>query len=170
MKKRYIYSILFGVPGFFVSLTITFIIFGATAGFIWIYVYGDNPWPKSTEKVLPVLFVLTFLVLWISSIILGLITGRNLEGNLSLQKSHILASIGATTLPIVLITLYQLSVGNIGPKSDSTLCSEFCGGKGFSVSGMPPNDSGERTCSCFDSDGQEAIKIPMNVGMSDVQE
>lgn len=81
-----------------------------------------------------------------------------------------MVSVGATTLPIVLIILHQLSVGNIGQKSDSTLCSVFCSGKGYSTSGMPPKDSGERICSCFDSDGQEVIKVPMDIDMSDKQE
>ena len=170
MKKRYLYSILYGAPGFFVSLIIAFIIFGAAAGFLWIYAYGDNPWPQSTDNILPALFILTFLVLWIASITVGFKAGIKFEENPGLNKNHILVSIGATTLPVVLIILYQSSVGNIGQASDSILCGEFCSGKGFSASGMPPKDSGERTCSCFDSGGQEAIKISMDIVISDKQE
>jgi len=131
---------MFGAPGFFVSLIITFFIFGAASGFLWIYVYGDNPWPQSTGKILFALFILIFLVLWISSIIAGFITGRNLEVNPGLNKDHIMASVGATAVPIVLIILHQLNVGNIGQRSDSRLCSEFCSGKGYSMSGMPRKD------------------------------
>ncbi len=154
---------LFGAPGFFVSLIITFFIFGGASGFLWIYAYGDNPWPQYTGKILPALFILTFLVLWISFIIVGFITGRNLEVNPGLNRNHIMASVGATTVPILLIILHQLSVGNMGQKSDSRLCSEFCSEKGYSMSGMPRKDSGERTCSCFDSNGKEVMKVPMDI-------
>ena len=89
MKKRYLYSILYGAPGFFVSLIIAFIIFGAAAGFLWIYAYGDNPWPQSTDNILPALFILTFLALWISSISVGFITGKKLEEKLAESKTII---------------------------------------------------------------------------------
>ncbi len=161
MKKRYLYSLLFGVPGFFVSLLIAFVIFGIAAGFLWLYVFGDDPWPSSTEKILPILFILSFLGLWSASIIVGFVIGKNLEEESELNKQHIMVSVGVTIIPIVLMILYQWRVGNIGPKSDSVLCSEYCRDKGYSGSGMPALNSGEKSCSCFDSHGKEVIKTPM---------
>ena len=169
MKKRYIYSLLFGVPGFFVSLIISFFIFGAAAGFLWIFVFGDKPWTTSTEKTLPIFFILIFLTLWAASLTFGFKAGKNLEDYSKLDKKHIMISAGATIVPIILIILHQLSVGNIGPKSDSILCSEFCSEKGYSGSGMPPEDSGELTCSCFDNYGKEVIKVSMDSFVSDKQ-
>jgi len=161
MKKRYIYSILFGVPGFAVSLITALAAFGALTGFLWIYVYGDNPWPRSTEKLLPTFFILTFLALWISFIFAGFMTGIKLENTPGLNRKHILISAGATALPVALIILHQFDAGNLGPVSDSTLCSDFCSGKGYSGSGMPPKDSGDRTCSCFGDAGQAVITVPL---------
>ena len=63
---------------------------------------------------------------------------------------------------VLLIVMQQLSVGNIGPKSDSVLCSDFCVQKGYAGSGMPPINSGDRSCSCFDSSGREVLKVPMD--------
>jgi hypothetical protein len=117
MKKRYLYSILFGIPGFFVSLIISFVIFGVAAGILWIYVFGDNPWPSSIEKILPILFALTFLTVWIASITIGYVTGKKLESDPVMNKNHILVSGGLTVMFILFIALQQLSVGNIGPKS-----------------------------------------------------
>ena len=74
MKKRYIYSILFGVPGFLVSLIVAFIIFGFVAGFFWLYVYGDEPWPASAEQLLTILFIACFLALWAISLVIGFVT------------------------------------------------------------------------------------------------
>jgi hypothetical protein len=162
MKKRFLYSILFGIPGFFISLIVSFVIFGVAVGILWIYVFGDNPWPSSTEKILPILFALIFLTVWIASIAAGYVTGKKLESDPALNKTHILVSGGLTIMFILFIALQQLSVGNIGPKSEDALCSEFCNQQGYSGSGMPPRNSGERTCSCFDNSGREVLKVPLD--------
>jgi hypothetical protein len=170
MKKRYLYSLLYGVPGFLVSLIISFVIFGAVSGFLWVYVFGDNPWPDATEKILPALFVLIFMVLWIAFIAVGFITGKNLEGDTGLNKNHVMVSAGSTIAPVFIILVHQWSVGNIGQKSESQLCGEYCRDRGYSTSGLPPEDSGERSCSCFDSNGQAIINIPLDSIVADIQE
>ena len=81
MKKRYLYSILFGIPGLILSVMISLVIFGVTAGVLWIYIFGDSPWPASTEILLPILFALTFLIAWIIIITIGFITGKKLESD-----------------------------------------------------------------------------------------
>ena len=161
MKKRYLYSILFGIPSFFISLIVSLAIFGGMVGILWIYFLGDSQWPSSTEKILSILFILAFLLVWITSIIIGFVVGRKLEGNPKLNKKHILVSGGLTLMFILLIVLQQFSVGNIGPKSDDMLCSEYCVRAGYSGSGMPPRNSGDRSCSCYDNSGKEVLKVPM---------
>jgi hypothetical protein len=162
MKKRYFYSLLFGIPGFVISVVISFIFFGFLVGVLWIYVFGDNPWPSLIEEILPALFALVFLTLWITTIVIGFIIGKRLENDQVLNKKHILVSIGVTVIPILFIVFYQVSVGKIGPKSDGELCSDFCIQKGYLGSSMPPADSGERSCSCFDNSGLEIIKVPID--------
>lgn len=161
MKKRYLYAVLFGIPGLFVAGMISLVLFGAVMGVLWLFVFGDNSWPDSVDQVLSISLALTFLVLWISSVTLGYFMGRKLEVDPILNKGHVLVSGGLTFLCIFLIVLQQFSVGNIGPKSDSTICSDFCLSHGYSASGMPPRDSGDRTCSCYDDSGKEALKIPL---------
>ena len=68
MKKRILYTLLFAVPGFFVSLVNAFALTGFAAGFFWIFVFGDNPWPESIGTILPILMILFFLAPWILSI------------------------------------------------------------------------------------------------------
>jgi hypothetical protein len=162
MKKRYLYSLLFGIPGFAISAVISFMFFGFLVGVLWIYVFGDNRWPSLIEEILPALFALIFLTLWITTLVIGFIIGKRLETDPVLNKKHILVSIGVTVIPILFIVLYQVSVGNIGPKSDGELCSDFCSQRGYSGSSIPPEDSGERSCSCLDNSGLEIIKIPMD--------
>lgn len=162
MKKRYIYSILFGVPGLFISLIISFVISAGMLGILWIYFFGDDLWPSSIEILLPIVFVLTFLTVWIASVVFGYITGKKLEEAPGLNKNHILVSGGLTLIFILFIALQQLNVGNIGPKSDDALCSEYCSRQGYSGSGMPPRNSGDRSCSCFDNSGDEVLKVPLD--------
>jgi hypothetical protein len=124
---------------------------------LWISVYGDNPWPRSAQTLLPAFFLLTFVALWGTSLLAGYLTGKLLEDTPGLNRNHVLLSLGATALPVVLIALHQYGVGNIGPESASVRCSEFCSGEGYPASGMPPRDTGERTCRCLDDEGRVAI-------------
>jgi len=170
MKKRYVYSLLFGIPGFFIAVILSLVIFGVTAGILWVYAFGDNPWPSSAGGILSVSFVLIFLTVWASFIAIGFVTGRRLEKDPFLNKSHVLISGGLTIVFILFIVLQQFSVGNLGPKSDSALCSDYCTLNGYPASGMPPQDSGDRTCSCYDDFGNEALKVPLNSIDPDVSE
>jgi hypothetical protein len=94
-------------------------------------------------------------------VVIGFIAGKKLEADPALNYRHVLVSVVATTLPVVLIVLHQLSVGNVGPTSAGVLCSQYCSGKGYAASGMPPRDSGESACICFDERGREAVKVPL---------
>lgn len=162
MKKRYLYALLFGIPGLFIAGLLSILLFGVLAGILWLYIFGDNPWPSSTETVMSIFFVLTVLAIWVVTIILGYIVGKRLENDPVSNRSHILISAGLTVLFILFMVLYQWRVGNIGPQSDSLLCSEFCVQHGFPGSGMPPEISGDRTCSCYDDTGNEALRIPLD--------
>ena len=162
MKKRFVYILLFAIPGLFVAGIVSILLFGAFAGILWLYVFGDNPWPAYIEPLAAISFVLTVLILWIASIVLGFFVGKRLEQDPRLNRSHVLISVGLTTLFLLLVLLQQWSVGNIGPQADSLLCSEFCVQHGYSGSGMPPETSGDRICSCFDDSGNEALRIPLD--------
>src|SRR5512133_1744443 len=132
MKKRYLYSLLFGIPGFFVAGIASLVLFGALMGVLWLFIFGDNPWPDSTEKFLPILLVLTFLIVWIASITIGYSVGKRLENNPTLNKNHVLISLALTAAFIFFIIFQQWRVGNIGPKSDTTLCGDYCSAQGYS--------------------------------------
>ena len=161
MKKRYIYTLLFLAPGALLALIAAAAISGATAGFLWIFVLGDNTWPTLAERGLALLFPLTFLGLWFAAVVTGFMAGKRLEADPALNKKHILVSIALTVAPLLFIVLHQLRVGNIGPKPDSLVCGDFCAEKGYSTSGMPPRDSGDRSCICYDGNGNELIKVPL---------
>jgi hypothetical protein len=162
MKKRYVYMLLYGIPGLFVAGIISILLFGGLMGLLWTFVFGDNPWPSYVERLTAVFFILTVLTLWLASIGLGYVIGRRLEDQPGLSRTHILISAGLTVLFLLLIVFQQWSVGNLGPSSDSVLCSDFCTQHGYSGSGMPPGISGNRMCSCYDDSGNEALTIPLD--------
>jgi hypothetical protein len=45
MRRRHLYVFMFSVPGLLASLLVSFAVFGAAAGVLWLFVYGDKPWP-----------------------------------------------------------------------------------------------------------------------------
>ena len=162
MKKRYLYVLLFGIPGLFVAGILSVLLFGAFTGLLWLYVFGDNPWPSYTEIVLSLLFVLSVLTIWGVTIVLGYIVGKRLESRTALNRNHVLLSVGLTVIFLLLILFQQSSGGNPGTPSDTVLCSEFCARHGYSGSGMAPRDSGVRICSCFDISGNEVLAVPLD--------
>jgi len=167
MKKRYLYTLLFLAPGALVALIVASAIAGTTAGFLWLFVFGDNSWPMIAERGLALLFPFTFFGLWSAFVIAGFVMGKRLEADPVLNKKHILTSIALTLAPLLFILLHQLRVGNIGLEPDSLLCGGYCADKGYSTSGMPPRDSGDRSCICYDDSGNERIKVPMETLRAD---
>ena len=161
MQKRYLYSLLFAVPGLFLALIVAFLVFGAAAGFLWLFAFGDNSWPESSDNVLTLLMLATFLVLWIGSVSAGFVTGQKLETEPKLNKKHVMISVGLTIAPILFMVFHQLSVGNLGSLTDSQLCRDFCMEKGYAGSGMPPKNSGDSRCFCYDDSGQEVLRVPI---------
>jgi hypothetical protein len=167
MKRRHLYVLLFAPPILLASGIVAFAVFGASAGAVWLFVAGDNPWPAPVETALVIVFVLVFAA---SALGLGYgayAVGRSQETRESLSAWHLLSAAAGTALLLLALVAHQRSVGNLGPKSDGILCSEFCRAKGFTASGMPPRNSRPATCSCYDGQGRESIKVPMREASAD---
>lgn len=162
MQKRYLYTLLFGLPGLFVAGIVAIFGFAALTGILWLYVFGDDPWPVYIERILALFFGLTVLALWLVFMVLGYFIGRRLEKDPAFNRSHILISAGLTLALLLFLVFQQWSTGSLGPKPDSILCGDFCSMHGYAGSGMPPAISGDRTCSCYDESGDEVLQIPLD--------
>ena len=158
MKKRYIYLILFAVPGLLVSGIIVAGIVGTMFGFFWLFVFGDGSWPDWdwVSAAASALFIAIFLVSYAIILIMGYGFGKRMESGEAVSKKHILISIGVT---IAIIAFILLRSGSIGPKSLEEKCSDSCSERGFNGSSMPPKDSGDTTCSCYDNTVNKWIEI-----------
>lgn len=161
MRKRYLYAILFGLPGLFVTALLTAVLLGAAVGVLWLFVFGDNPWPAATQTLLPAAGLLVFLALWAGIVACGYRYGKGCEDGRPVARRHLLIAAGATVLPIVILLLHQYRIGNLGPKSDGERCSDFCAEQGYAASGMPSRDSGERSCFCYDGSGRAVLTVPL---------
>jgi hypothetical protein len=161
MKQRYAYVILFAVPGFLAALLVALALFGAAAGLLWLYVFGDNPWPAAVSRLLPAVFAAVFLLLWLVTAVTGYKVGRRLEGGGGPAGWHVLASAGLTAFLVLLILLQQWRAGHLGGPSSSVICADFCAARGFAASGLTPADAGPRICSCYGSRGREVLETPL---------
>jgi hypothetical protein len=161
MRRRWQYVLIFSVPALLASVVASFVVFGAAAGFLWLFVFGDNPWPAAARTALVAVFAVTCILSWAGLLAVAHAAGRRQEGRASGNGKAVAVSAAATALLVALAAFHQWRAGNLGTPSDETVCSEFCTAKGFMGSGMPPRDSALRTCSCFDAQGREAVKVPM---------
>lgn len=157
MRKRYLYTLLFGLPGLVLALVLAALAVGAAAGGLWLFVYGDAPWPALTGTLLPTLAGAVFLVIWGGSLAWGYAVGRRLETDPRLDRRHLWLAAGLTLVLLVVIALQQLGVGNLGSPSPSLLCSDFCRDHGYAASSLTPRDAGERICSCLDPSGEKVL-------------
>jgi hypothetical protein len=161
MKRRYLYVLLFALPALLASAAVALALFGAVAGALWLFVFGDKPWPSAVDRVLVPLTLVALAAMWVGLLSRAYAFGKRQEQGPAPVTRHAAVAAGATVLLVLLAVSYQWRVGNIGPKDDGTLCSEFCRDKGFSGSGMPPRNQGAATCSCLDAQGREAVKVPI---------
>jgi hypothetical protein len=161
MRKRFIYAVLFGLPALPLALIAALAAFAAAYGFAWLFVFGDDPWPATLGAPLILLFACTFVTIWVGAIAAGFVIGKRFEGDRCLPFGHLLTSLAATLVPLLVIVAHQYQVGNLGPQSDSLLCQDYCVASGFSMSGLPPRDTGERRCICYADNGNEALTAPI---------
>ena len=161
MKKRYSYVLMYAIPALLASTIISFLFLGAAAGFAWIYVFGDDPWPSYANTMLVAIFVIIWLAVWFFFLSVAYVVGRKHEAHSVSIIKHVMVSVSVTVLLLLLAAMHQWRVGNIGAKPASVLCSDYCREKGFAGSGMPPENAGTPSCSCFDAQGRETRNVPM---------
>lgn len=161
MKRRHHYLLAFALPALLASGAVALALFGALAGSLWLFVFGDNPWPPSVEKVLVALTFVAFAAIWAVLLWRAYAFGKGQEQVSAPMSRHVRVAAAITAVLLLLGVAYQWRVGNIGPPDDGTLCSQFCRDKGFAGSGMPPRNQGAPTCTCFDAQGREAVKVPI---------
>jgi len=161
INRRHVYVLLFAVPAVLVSIIAAALMLAASAGALWLFVYGDDPWPDTANVLLGAIFLLVAAALWLALLFVAYMVGRQQEGEQSLNKGHVALSLGATVVLAVIIIVRVAGLNVAGAQSDSVVCADLCRSQGFTASGLPPRDSGDRTCSCYDAQGQEMRRVTL---------
>lgn len=106
-KQRFIYSLIFGIPGILVSVLIGLFAGGATGGFLWIFVYGDNQWPFWTEYIIASITGIVFIISLIVIIKIGYSVGKKREiEEIPISIKHVIISVVILILLIVRIMTF----------------------------------------------------------------
>lgn len=158
MRKKYLYAILFGIPGLVVAFLCAFFATGFSGGILWLFVFGDTTWPHWTENILRAIFLTIFIIVWATSLALGYKYGKSLSGSGKNGLRDLIYSIGITLL-ILSVTLAYLFRDEIGPRTLTEQCIDVCKERGYTGSMMPPSNSGDTTCSCFDEEMNGFIEV-----------
>jgi len=153
--------VMFAVPSLLVSVVAAALTTAAFAGALWLFVLGDDPWPSASGVALGVVAVVVGVGLCFGLLSAAYATGKKEEGRASLNRQHVLLAVGVTVVLGALIAGRTMGVGVTGTRSDSQICADLCLAEGFAGSGMPPQDSGDRTCTCYGNDGREAMEVAL---------
>jgi len=156
LKRRHLYVVLFAFPAFLVSGIAAASLLAASAGALWLYVFGDNPWPAGAGTLLGAVFVLSGTLLWLALLAAAYMVGKREEARPALNRAHVALSAGVTIVLLALIGIRVASVKFAGAQSEEISCADYCRNEGYSASGTSPRNDAERFCSCYDSQGREA--------------
>jgi hypothetical protein len=159
MRRRHLYALMYALPALLAAVIAAALLLAASAGALWLFVFGDDPWPRFAETLLTATFVGSGLTLWAALLAAAYAVGKAEESRPALNRAHVWLSVALTAGLAGLIAARVWGLGQLGPKPDTQVCADYCLAEGFAGSGMPPRDSGDRTCSCYDSQGQEARRI-----------
>ena len=155
MRKRYLYPLLFGVPTLFGAALVSSLLLGAVAGALWLFVFGDAPWPAIADNVVVALLVATTLILWGAGLAAAYWVGKGQEASPKISRLPLMIALGATALLVLTSVLQQVTVGNIGVRSEGLACADYCRVRGYAGSGTHPSNQRASACSCYDARGRE---------------
>jgi hypothetical protein len=165
LKRRHTYVLLFALPSFLFSAIAAALMLAAAAGALWLFVYGDNPWPDAANTVMSLVFFGVGAALWVTLLSAAYVVGKTQEGRPSMSVAHVALALGTTAVLVGVIVLRLMEPSLTGTPADSVVCAEFCQRAGFAGSGMPSRDSGDRTCTCYDAFGRESRRVDLSAGL-----
>ena len=159
IRRRFVYVLLCTAPAVLVSAVAGGTTAAAAAGVFWLFVFGDNPWPGWSGPVIAVVAVTAFVVLLAAQLMVAWCVGKQQESKPDINRTHVAVAI-VSTLTLATFIAVRFFAGQVLQR-DSERCAALCRDEGFFASGMPPRDSGDRTCSCYDANGREVRRADL---------
>ena len=114
MKARHVYPLLFLVPSVMLAGIAAVLTAAAAAGVLWIFVYGDNPWPASANAVVMAAAAFISSAVLTSLLFAAHRFGKRSESHGGLHKAHVLLALGLSLGLPLLVLLHQWQTGNLG--------------------------------------------------------
>ena len=114
MKARHAYLLLFFVPSVMLAALTAALGAAAVAGLLWLFVYGDDPWPARANTVAMSVASLAGLVVLATLLLLARHVGKRQEGGEGLRRAHVLVALGLSVGLPLLVLFQQWQVGNLG--------------------------------------------------------
>ncbi|MFH1366432.1 MAG: hypothetical protein ABIH38_00390 [Patescibacteria group bacterium] len=156
MKKRFVYSILLGIPGAFISFWVS----SFFAYIIWMAIGFGGGSHLNLDTIANIILFVSFVVILGLFIAIGFVIGRKLEKNPRFNKLHFLVPI-IITIPLAIFTFKAL-VSNFQSSQDLqgqfNKCKLICEEEGYSRGGSlggPAGYPGNDLCNCYNMGGSE---------------
>lgn len=114
MKARFAYPLVFFIPSAMAALLSAFVVGGAVGGFLWLFVFGDDPWPAATDTSVMALVTLAGATTLAALLCATYSFGKKRERRGGVSRQHLLLAFAISVLLPALALLYEWQVGNIG--------------------------------------------------------
>lgn len=114
MKARYAYPLLFVLPSAMASVIAGVLVAAAGAGVMWVFVYGDNPWPSHAGTLLMVGASIFAMLVLCGLVALSFRIGKARESHGGLSRSHVFIALALSVGLPLLVLVHQWQVGNLG--------------------------------------------------------
>ena len=114
MKARFSYPLVFLLPSAILAAVAGVVFIGVGAGVLWLFIYGDNSWPDSAEKVLTAISVLVAVASLAALVSASYFYGKRQELSGGLSTWHIVLALAITILLPALIIFRQYQIGAYG--------------------------------------------------------
>jgi len=114
MKARFAYPLAFFIPSAMAALLSAIVVGGAAGGILWLFVFGDDPWPAGTDKAVMTLVALVAGATLAALLFAGYSFGKKREVHGGLSRQHLMLAFAISVLLPALALLYEWQVGNLG--------------------------------------------------------
>ena len=139
-----------GAGALVMALVPAFVMTAFAAGVLWLFVYGDNVWPKTADLVI----LGVFFVSWFGA-------GAALTAALNRSPRVQRLSLGQLTAVSILMGTFAISImlvhqwrnGNLGREPHP--CKLTCEAQGFSGASWSVDASGTEDCTCHGASQRE---------------
>jgi hypothetical protein len=114
MKARFAYPLAFFIPSAMAALLSAFVVGGAAGGILWLFVFGDDPWPGAADKAVMMFVTLAAATTLAALLFASYSFGKKREVRGGLSRQHLVLAFAISILLPAFALLYEWQVGNIG--------------------------------------------------------